>query len=116
VAGMAPFLRVTRLVRRRDRAVARPGERLAATFTEMGPSFIKLGQILSTRADLLGDEITEDLTQLQDRLPPFPGAEARALIEGEFEQPPASLLAAFDDTAVAAASIAQVHFAMTPAA
>src|SRR5881392_1840001 len=113
-AGAAPFLRITRLIRRRGPgAASRPGERLAAALTEMGPSFIKLGQILSTRADLLGDEITEDLTQLQDRLPPFPGAQARALIEAEFEQPPASLFAAFDETAVAAASIAQVHFAIT---
>jgi ubiquinone biosynthesis protein len=69
--------------------------------------------LLSTRADLLGDEITEDLTQLQDRLPPFPGAQARALIEAEFERPLTSLFTAFDDTAIAAASIAQVHFAIT---
>jgi ubiquinone biosynthesis protein len=113
VAGAAPFLRVTRLLRRRRGGAARPGERLAAAFTEMGPSFIKLGQILSTRADLLGDEITEDLALLQDRLPPFPGAEACALIEGEFGRPLSSLFASFDDTPVAAASIAQVHFAVT---
>jgi ubiquinone biosynthesis protein len=113
VAGAAPLLRVTRLLRRHKRGEGRPGERLAAALTELGPSFIKLGQLLSTRADLLGDEITEDLTQLQDRLPPFPGAQARALIEAEFEQPLATLFAAFDDSAVAAASIAQVHFAIT---
>ena len=112
VAGAAPFLRVP-LLRRNSGTQGRPGERLAAALTELGPSFIKLGQLLSTRADLLGDEITEDLTQLQDRLPPFPGAQARALIEAEFEQPLATLFAAFDDTAVAAASIAQVHFAIT---
>jgi ubiquinone biosynthesis protein len=113
IAGIAPLLRVTRLLRRSDRARGRPGERLAAALTELGPSFIKLGQLLSTRADLLGDEITEDLTQLQDRLPPFPGAQARALIEAEFERPLTSLFTAFDDTAIAAASIAQVHFAIT---
>ena len=55
-AGMAPFLRVARLLRRSDRARGRPGERLAAALTELGPSFIKLGQLLSTRADLLGDQ------------------------------------------------------------
>src|SRR5438105_15522990 len=110
---MAPFLRVARLLRRSDRGRGRPGQRLAAALTELGPSFIKLGQLLSTRADLLGDEITEDLAELQDRLPPFPGAQARALIEEEFERPVASLFAAFEDIPVAAASIAQVHFAVT---
>ena len=113
-AGAAPFLRITRLIRRRGQGAAlRPGERLAAALTGMGPSFIKLGQILSTRADLLGDEIAEDLAMLQDRLPPFPGRRARALIEAEFEQPLGNLFRSFDDTAVAAASIAQVHFAVT---
>jgi ubiquinone biosynthesis protein len=79
----------------------------------MGPAFIKLGQILATRADLLGEEIAEDLARLQDRLPPFPGAEARALIEAEFAAPLANRFAVFDETAIAAASIAQVHFAVT---
>jgi ubiquinone biosynthesis protein len=115
VAGAAPLLRVTRLLRRRGTTAtaARPGERLAAAFSELGPSFIKLGQLLSTRADLLGEEITLDLALLQDRLPPFPGAEARALIEAEFGAPLETLFAAFDETAIAAASIAQVHFAVT---
>src|SRR5438067_522181 len=113
-AGAAPFLRITRLVRRRGPgAAARPGERLAAALSEMGPSFIKLGQILATRADLLGDEITEDLALLHDRLPPFPGDQACRLIEIEFERPLGQLFASFDETPVAAASIAQVHFAVT---
>src|SRR5439155_231624 len=80
---------------------------------EMGPSFIKLGQILATRADLLGEEIAEDLARLQDHLPPFPGHEARAIVEAEFAQPLGALFATFDDAAIAAASIAQVHFAVT---
>ena len=113
LSGAAALARASRLLRQRRHAGARPGERLAAAFCEMGPSFIKLGQILATRADLLGDDIAEDLARLQDRLPPFPGAAARAMIEAEFGQPIGSLYAAFDDRAVAAASIAQVHFAVT---
>jgi len=114
VPVIAFYLRLARLFApRRRRVAARPGERLAAALDEMGPSFIKLGQLLATRADLLGEEIAGDLTSLQDRLPPFPGAQARAAIEAEFERPLETLFASFDETAVAAASIAQVHFART---
>jgi ubiquinone biosynthesis protein len=114
VPVIAPFLRIGRaLTRRRSSAAARPGQRLAAAFHELGPSFIKLGQLLSTRADLFGEELTLDLASLQDRLPPFPAAQARALIEAEFSSPLGTLFATFNDTAVAAASIAQVHFAST---
>jgi len=95
------------------RASGRPGERLARALQEAGPSFIKLGQALSTRSDLLGEELCEDLSTLQDDLPPFPGSQARAAIEAEFGVPIDALFEAFDDKAVAAASIAQVHFAIT---
>ncbi len=114
VPTAAPFLRFGHLfARRRSPVWPRPGQRLAAAFNELGPSFIKLGQLLSTRADLLGEEIAVDLASLQNRLPPFPGAEARALIEAEFACPLGVLFASFDETAIAAASIAQVHFART---
>ena len=114
IAAAAPLARLGRRLRRRDAAAAaRPGERLAAALSEMGPAFIKLGQLLSTRADLLGDEIAGDLARLQDRLPPFPADEARRLIAAEFGRPLDALYANFDDTPVAAASIAQVHFAQT---
>ncbi|MDW8340350.1 MAG: 2-polyprenylphenol 6-hydroxylase [Geminicoccaceae bacterium] len=95
------------------RAPGRPGERLARALQEMGPAFIKLGQSLATRADLLGETIARDLSLLQDRLPPFPAEEARAVIEKDLEQPIEALFSEFAPEPVAAASIAQVHRART---
>lgn len=90
----------------------RPGERLARALHEAGPSFIKLGQALSTRSDLLSEEIAEDLSNLQDKVPPFPGAQARAIIEEEFGRSVDELFTHFNDVPIAAASIAQVHLAV----
>ena len=100
---------------RKGRAAAgqRPGQRLSSALIEMGPTFIKLGQSLSTRSDLIGEEMAEDLSGLRDKLPPFPTAEARAIVEAEFDQTIETLFQSFDDIPVAAASIAQVHFAVT---
>jgi len=91
----------------------RKGERLAAALKRLGPAFIKLGQALSTRSDLIGEELAEDLGELRDNLPPFPTKIARAIIEEEFGAALSTLYSAFDDTPVAAASIAQVHRAVT---
>jgi len=90
-----------------------PGERLAAALASLGPTFIKLGQALSTRPDLLGESITDDLTQLQDQLPPFPFTDAKSIIDQDFEGGCDSLFSSVDPSPVAAASIAQVHFAVT---
>ena len=91
----------------------RPGQRLARALTEAGPSFIKLGQALATRSDFLGDELARDLSDLQDKLPPFGVAQARIIIEEEFQQPLELLFLHFNEIPIAAASIAQVHFAIT---
>ncbi len=93
----------------------RPGERLARALQALGPSFIKFGQMLSTRPDLVGETIANDLSALQDRLPPFSSDEARNAIETEFERPVDELFEHFEDTPIAAASIAQVHFARVAA-
>lgn len=109
--GLAPLtLWGTRILSRR-REPGRPGQRLARALQEAGPSFIKLGQALSTRSDLLGEDIAADLSELQDKLPAFPGAEARAIVAAELGAPVDTLFRRFDDDAVAAASIAQVHYA-----
>lgn len=113
-ADSAPALALVLRGMNRSKAPGRRGQRLAAALQELGPSFIKLGQVLSIRADLVGEEVAADLAQLRDRLPPFPGAQARAIIEAELDRPLDQLFTQFDDQAVAAASIAQVHFAETP--
>lgn len=113
VAAATPLIAGARLFKRRDPGGKRPGERLAEALHALGPSFIKLGQAVSTRADLIGEELAADLSSLQDRLPPFPGAAARATIVADLDAPVEALFQSFEDVPVAAASIAQVHFAVT---
>lgn len=85
--------------------------RIRQTLEDLGPIFIKFGQILSTRRDLLPDDIAFELAKLQDHVPPFPGDVARRIIEEAYEQPLNEVFSAFDETPLASASIAQVHTA-----
>ena len=87
-------------------------KRISAALTRLGPSYVKLGQFLATRADVIGPELSRDLSHLQDRLPPFSMALARATIERELGGKLEDHFAAFGPP-VAAASIAQVHKAVT---
>jgi len=97
----------------RRRQVSR-GSRLRLALQELGPIFVKFGQAVSTRRDLLPADIADELAMLQDRVPPFPGPVARALIEQAYGRPLAEVFESFDETPLAAASIAQVHAARLP--
>lgn len=85
------------------------GERLRLALEELGPVFIKFGQMLSTRRDLLPTDIADELAKLQDDVPPFPAAESVAIIEAALGKPVAELFAAFEVEPMASASVAQVH-------
>jgi ubiquinone biosynthesis protein len=94
----------------RSKSIGR-GERIRLSLEELGPVFVKFGQVLSTRRDLLPPDIADELAKLQDRVPPFPGAQARAMVEASLGKPVTELFSEFDETPLASASIAQVHAA-----
>lgn len=107
----AGLLRVTRLGRRFDapRAV-----RLRQALEALGPIFVKFGQMLSTRRDLLPPDLADELAKLQDRVPPFPSEQAIARLEAFYGKPLAQVFLSFETQPVASASVAQVHFAVLP--
>ncbi len=117
------FLRATHLFRpmlvlrvlapRAGKGVAQAsrGKRLRLALNDLGPVFVKFGQIMSTRRDLLPTDIADELALLQDQVPPFPGELAREITEKALGQPVSKLFAEFETTPLASASIAQVHAA-----
>ena len=86
----------------------RPGERLALAFEKLGPAYVKLGQFMATRPDIIGFEMADDLGRLQDKMPPFSEAEARREIEKAFGEKVEEIFSTFSEP-IAAASIAQAH-------
>jgi len=106
------FGRAMRLFARKDNA-ENPGERLARALERLGPSYVKFGQVLATRGDVIGERFARGLARLQDRMPAFDENEARKIVEKELGAPLSDLFTSFGSS-VAAASIAQVHQAKTP--
>ncbi|MDT8438279.1 MAG: ubiquinone biosynthesis regulatory protein kinase UbiB [Wenzhouxiangellaceae bacterium] len=114
-----PPLKVAKLVRmlpwgRRGVRELSRGARLRLALEELGPIYVKFGQILSTRRDLLPADIADELAGLQDNVPPFPGEQARAIVEEALGKPVTELFRRFETEPLASASIAQVHAAELP--
>jgi ubiquinone biosynthesis protein len=101
-----PLIRVVRLIERPSSGAA--GTRLSVALTRLGPSYVKLGQFLATRPDVVGAALARDLEHLQDQMPPFPQKEAEAAVAASFGKPVGAIFLSFGPP-VAAASIAQVH-------
>jgi ubiquinone biosynthesis protein len=121
--GLADWISRFNLDFVKDQLKARDGEiiaresreaRIRLALTELGPTFIKLGQLLSTRPDTVGVKLAEELTKLQANVPADPPAQVRSLIEGELGQPISEIFAEFTESPMASASIGQVHAARLP--
>jgi ubiquinone biosynthesis protein len=108
-----PLVWLQRLIPTRRFAGSR-GERLRRALEELGPLFVKFGQAVSVRRDLLPADLADELAKLQDQVPPFPSSLAVQALERAFRRPLSDLFARFDEQPLAAASIAQVHTALLP--
>lgn len=103
-----------KLRRRPDIETKSLAERVRMTLVELGPTFVKLGQMLSIRPDTVGDEFAAELSKLQDQVPPFPFSEVKSVIERELGAPLTELFKSFEEEPSAAASMAQGHRAVLP--
>ena len=110
-AGMRAFFRVFYFAA--DRRSPR-GARLRLALQSLGPVFVKFGQLLSVRPDLIPEDVADDLAKLQDEVPPFPWGEVEGALERAYGKPHDQVFATFDRVPVASASVAQVHFATLP--
>ncbi len=97
----------------RDTSAPR-AERLRHALESLGPIFVKFGQMLSTRRDLIPVDIADELAKLQDQVPPFPSAQAVVLLEAAYNKKLNEVFFSFEETPIASASVAQVHFAVLP--
>ncbi len=111
VKWLRAWLKASLFWRRLDRPRA---ERLRLALEALGPIFVKFGQVLSTRRDLVPLDIADELARLQDRVPPFPSEAALATLQRAYGKPVGEVFRDFDPTPVASASVAQVHFALLP--
>ena len=113
----APFKPLRKLIQIlffwRNKQQAR-GERLRLALEKLGPIFVKFGQMLSTRRDLLPPDVADELAKLQDQVPPFAFSDVQTSIEAAFGLPLNQIYSQFDEVAIASASVAQVHFAHLP--
>ncbi|MBW4837922.1 MAG: AarF/ABC1/UbiB kinase family protein [Paenibacillaceae bacterium] len=108
--GLTRLIRLPlRRLRKSEPSSRTLAERIRLVLEELGPTFVKVGQLASTRSDLLPEAIIQELVKLQDQVPPFPAEEARRILEAELHQPLTELFQGFDETPLAAASIGQVH-------
>ena len=111
VRWIRPLIRTVFFWRRLERP---RGERLRQALEELGPIFVKFGQVLSTRRDLLPPDLADELAKLQDRVAPFPAEQAIATLERAYGRSVGEVFARFEREPVASASVAQVHFATLP--
>ena len=111
VRGLRPLLSAALFWRRLERP---RGERLRLALEALGPIFVKFGQVLSTRRDLIPLDIADELAKLQDQVPPFPAEQVYRALERTYALPVDQVFERFDAVAIASASVAQVHLALLP--